>query len=449
MDSQPLPFYLHGLASDGQSLWCSTKRGLIHRLGAELNVEETYLTSFEIEDLAYHDGDLWVIEKDANRVHRFARTSPTDNVKVTNPITTGSSSKADTSLDRLENSHDVKTPATDRQLAASPASVQQKLIEYRGKFQNGSLDPTDEIETSAFLEFLRMHGDQIDYRTLLEMPELTEVVDRGEFELLLESQLAKSSPVISQTIWVKMPGIDRWEHRQRNRETTEQLLLSRASQDMSPSFLSVSPSVDLQTTEFTVIWQKNSMDKRVELELSRNQLDVLIQQRKGSLGLIALESYPLNGEKKYAALWSSRYPEFELHERLDRRSLLSLKTDLKSKRLYPIYVNDHEDGRLTTIWAQTDLEFELLLNQTYFDLKQLEQKNPDAQLPICLDSWFDGKRRRYSVVMAQLKHAFEWKFSVLVPDSEFQATFDRLNKPGWSTLSTTESILSPHLPVPN
>ena len=63
----------------------------------------------------------------------------------------------------------------------------------------------------------------------------------------------------------------------------------------------------------------------------------------------------------------------------------------------------------------------------------------DDCLPISIDSHFDGRRRRYSVIIDEIATGVEWKFTLLERHSEFQSLFDRNIEAGWKPIVTTES----------
>lgn len=70
-DSADLALYVRGLASDGETLWCSdTKR--VYQLDAKFRVLEEFTPTIGLADLEWNDGSLWGVEHNKNRVHRFS-----------------------------------------------------------------------------------------------------------------------------------------------------------------------------------------------------------------------------------------------------------------------------------------------------------------------------------------------------------------------------------------
>ena len=105
----------------------------------------------------------------------------------------------------------------------------------------------------------------------------------------------------------------------------------------------------------------------------------------------------------------------------------------------PTYVNAYPDGTLTTVWVEDEGESELLLGLTYQDLQNLENQRAADCLPVCVDSHFDGRRRRYSVIIDSSVKGAQWKFSLLTRGSEIQRVFDQNVQAGWKPVATTES----------
>ena len=70
-DSADVALYVRGLASDGETLWCSdTKR--VYQLDAKFRVLKEFTPSVGLADLEWSDGSLWGVENNKNRVHRFS-----------------------------------------------------------------------------------------------------------------------------------------------------------------------------------------------------------------------------------------------------------------------------------------------------------------------------------------------------------------------------------------
>lgn len=70
-DSADVALYVRGLASDGETLWCSDMKR-VYQLDSKYRVLRVLTPSIGLADLEWSDGSLWGVENNKNRVHRFS-----------------------------------------------------------------------------------------------------------------------------------------------------------------------------------------------------------------------------------------------------------------------------------------------------------------------------------------------------------------------------------------
>ena len=324
--------------------------------------------------------------------------------------------------------------------ALRPNDPALEWLRWRRRFRELADTTNEDPVVMEFLEFLEKETE-IDRRILYGVPEFHSVVDRDRFELLLEQQLGQSSSVVRQQVWARpspVPFVAQWL---RTRERLEELIPQKQVAGLRPVSLSATRSSGRPDPYFVTNWTNDGRDHRIELALTRQEFDELHITLPDEMQLVSLEEYVDGGSTLYAALWveQTTLARWELHERLSDSETAVLAGSMRAQGFRPTYVNAYPDGALTTVWVEDEGESELLLGLTYRDLQDLENQRAADCLPVCLDSHFDGRRRRYSVIIDNRVKGAQWKFSLLKRGSEFQSVFDQNVQAGWKPVVTTES----------
>ena len=324
--------------------------------------------------------------------------------------------------------------------ALRPEDPLYEWLHFRRRFGELTTSIHDEQLVTEFLEYLE-ETTEIELKLLYEFPEFRSVVEQDRFELLVESQLAKSSPVVRQQVWTRQPPVQFAGQSLRTRENLAELNTTRQSTDLRPTFLSASRIERSRDPLFVTNWTNDGRDHRIELALTRQEFDDLLSSLPDELQPFSIEEYADGGSPLIALLCVEQTTPapWVLHERLNESATVELADTMRTQGFRPTYVNAYPDGTLTTVWARDDGVSELLLGLTYQDLQDLQTDRSDDCLPLFLDSHFDGRRRRYSMIIDEGVQGVEWVFSLLLPESDFQSTFDRRTASGWKPVATTES----------
>jgi hypothetical protein len=313
-------------------------------------------------------------------------------------------------------------------------------LRWRRKFRE-SADTTNVGQpVEGFLEYLEQTRE-IDLRMLYDVPEFHSVVEQAGFEQLLEARLAQSTPSVRQQVWTKQPPQPFAAQLQRSRDGITELIAKLDSEGLCPVFLGTSPLSINSVPNFVVRWTSDPRDHRLRLKLTRQQLDELLKTPSEGMELVSLEEYRDGKETLYAALWVKQVTAapWGLHERLNESATRQLAASMRERGFRPTYVNAYPDGTFTTVWVRDDGRSELLLGLTYQDLMDLQQRRAADCLPTGIDSHFDGRRRRYCVIVDSSIKGVEWKFTLLTRDSEIQSVSNGNFEAGWKMLATTDA----------